>query len=991
MVFCHTFSNISKRASAKAPSFFDSSYHLRNYTQLAAPDLFTSNTSRGEHYNHNTNNHSNNFPKFQNGIYSYTLILDPYTSGLALYNSTNNKKNNNQSPANNSNKSNVKLFNFSDESQSLTSNKFLISIPNTISTVNESLKHTKSSSTTVVGNKNSLSAIASPHSVHKSSSTPVVTKNNVSQTVSKKSLGNKRTFATVSSSQSSLVSSKKNKLDDNSEIIDPLLLQISGVAPPIEKSIPQTPEDLPLPPYFQEHLQHIQQQQQKYSNSPMKKQHLKYITDLIQQSPSNEDGIVFSNLLNGMRNAIASNEHLKIYPIYQAMKRNQCVIPVTLYNIILYNMNCLRDIPGECIEAKLTSILNVYSDLISMKMKPDTQSYTLVINSLLQGAFKSYDLYLNRNSQELAIDDDGNLGSIKSNNGENFFRLALEIFMACNFTNLQQFNQDLYESLLMGLNLFNYRFKNFTTFQKFLHVLNSSPSFEKNGFYYINMIKYSINLEHILGAEEENNAGFEFLLEVYNEYKACSKLDLYLLSSQYKVYAVLMYSLCQFNNANIATKILDNILLSSKQGKASSSYTSNFNKSTQLVVNQIAEIHLVIMFYLHSLLTVSTSKSLQLFEKFKKFDMIVMDSDIVKQYFINLMIICCSNISNSSTIKQKQENIEMASYIFENYFMIGPKFNTDRSIFEYSNSEDYLTLASPDEVSKFDKCKFLMKSIIKNHQPDVFSLASKNGCNSLNKALSMYMMLCLNVNNLKHVEMFLKFDDDVENNTKTLSNSSLQLIKYLNEESLACLVIVAVMNKFSKEEIFSLLDSVVTIKRLTNEDCIRSEYLYAGFDDVYLNGFLVNLTLSKLCQDSRFIQFMKDNSENLFTFLNGVFFKSCVSEFSIKSFILSCETSSNFHLNKFMGLVHTWYEFSRTNKSESTEACETAGIKSLMKVIYDEFDNVDHYYLMHNIKSELIQKKFTAENQNLSVTESNFLGQLNILEVFKNDIICSYK
>ncbi|KAL6453533.1 RPM2 Ribonuclease P protein component [Candida maltosa Xu316] len=91
-----------------------------------------------------------------------------------------------------------------------------------------------------------------------------------------------------------------------------------------------------------------------------------------------------------------------IYPLYQSVKRNNLNLPsIDLYNIVLKSIlqrslnNTENDLVS--IEERLTTLLTVYQDILSIGMKPNKETYELVVNALLDGSLQCGQLPIDNN------------------------------------------------------------------------------------------------------------------------------------------------------------------------------------------------------------------------------------------------------------------------------------------------------------------------------------------------------------------------------------------------------------------------------------------------------------------------------------------------------------------------------------------------------------------------------------------------------------------
>ncbi|RCK60408.1 Ribonuclease P protein component, mitochondrial [Candida viswanathii] len=104
-----------------------------------------------------------------------------------------------------------------------------------------------------------------------------------------------------------------------------------------------------------------------------------------------------SNITSAFNNHACPEDLNIIYPLYQAVKRNNLTLPtIDLYNIVLKSI-LKRDLNNTSldlcsIEERLTTLLTVYQDILNSGMKPDKETYNLVVNALLDGSLQCLNL-----------------------------------------------------------------------------------------------------------------------------------------------------------------------------------------------------------------------------------------------------------------------------------------------------------------------------------------------------------------------------------------------------------------------------------------------------------------------------------------------------------------------------------------------------------------------------------------------------------------------
>ncbi|CCH45384.1 Ribonuclease P protein component, mitochondrial [Wickerhamomyces ciferrii] len=273
---------------------------------------------------------------------------------------------------------------------------------------------------------------------------------------------------------------------------------------------------------------------------------------------------------NQILEANDSYQYEKIHSLYMAIKRNNIIPSRELYAIVLSSI-VERKI-DDSLDDKLSTLLNVYQDLVSNKIKPDSQIYSIVINKLLSASIES------------------KLNPELSKNGLDFFKIAIDIFNASNCSQIQSFENDILDQILIGMNLYP-GIVNPTSLMNFL---NNQEHFIKNHIYYISMINYC-------KLTQNSND----VIELYEEFKTKS-IDLELLNEkQFHIYSAFISTLVEINEITLATKFLDKLLTSIKN------YSEYDSKLKMLLTS-----------YILSLSKIDIGKAMEIWKQFNKIDWI---------------------------------------------------------------------------------------------------------------------------------------------------------------------------------------------------------------------------------------------------------------------------------------------------------------------------------------------------------------------------------
>lgn len=265
-----------------------------------------------------------------------------------------------------------------------------------------------------------------------------------------------------------------------------------------------------------------------------------------------------------------SGQFEKINSLYMALKRNGIIPSRDVYSIVLSSI-AHRSI-DDTVDDKLSTMLNVYQDLITNKMKPDLDIYSTVIFQLLDKAI-------------LAAVVPG-----VSTNGGDFFKIAIDIFNASNCSHIQDFNATITDRILVGMNLYPGLVSN----TQLIKILQQQPNFEKQAVYYTALINY---------CKFTNDS--ELAMSLYEEFKTTSSASTALKEDQFVIYSAFISTLVSTNEISLATKFLDKLLTSIKD------YDQYEDKATMLLSS-----------YLLPLSQTNLAKTLEIWAQFSRIDWI---------------------------------------------------------------------------------------------------------------------------------------------------------------------------------------------------------------------------------------------------------------------------------------------------------------------------------------------------------------------------------
>lgn len=442
----------------------------------------------------------------------------------------------------------------------------------------------------------------------------------------------------------------------------------------------------------------------------------------LKEQPVQDDSTFLQEQSTQILLAHEAKDYNKINSIYLALKRNNIVPSREIYKIVLNSIS-VRTL-DDSVDEKLSVMLTVYQDLITNKIKPDLSIYSIVLEKLLVSSILSF--------------KDSNV----SNNGFDFFKIAIDIFNASNVSNIQQFDYKILNSILIGMNLY----PGIVNIESLMRLFQKNgqdgvSSFEKNQFYYIGLINYCKKL---------NDPTIS--IKLYEEFKELSqnKENSNLVNYQFEVYSVFISTLIETNQISIATKFLDKLLISIK----------NFE-------NYEPKISKLLSSYILSLSKINAEKSFEIWENFNKIQWIPDFSyNFYSNFLPNLNEISYEkqlkvyNFMSALEIKQEPTNLEN--------ILIVPKINKPSISLFLVNAIEH---NDKQTVLKIVKESFLRSN---QFQPEVYPLLF-DYLNNLNLSLSI-----VNNHGINSADKF-KFLNELIISVNSNNNNSEISLSVLNQ------------------------------------------------------------------------------------------------------------------------------------------------------------------------------------------------------------------
>lgn len=249
-----------------------------------------------------------------------------------------------------------------------------------------------------------------------------------------------------------------------------------------------------------------------------------------------------------------------IYPLYQAIVRNNITIPsVDIYNVVLDSIAARtldNDISMGAIEARLTNIMTVYQHLldeISPSLRPSSTTYEIVLRELFKGATESISIYSCDSTPQSMLHE-------SYTKSQEFSQVGIELLLSIKkIENLSL--SEILPNLICILNMFPHLISR-ELFDKLMFLKDNFETSE--AWYYIGMIGVSKTFSK-LGFFKNRKELYEYILTNYESYKSACASNGDLATYEYDMYAILIASLIKTDNFPIATKFLDGIIIDYKQ------------------------------------------------------------------------------------------------------------------------------------------------------------------------------------------------------------------------------------------------------------------------------------------------------------------------------------------------------------------------------------------------------------------------------------------
>ncbi|GAV56088.1 hypothetical protein ZYGR_0AZ02600 [Zygosaccharomyces rouxii] len=212
-----------------------------------------------------------------------------------------------------------------------------------------------------------------------------------------------------------------------------------------------------------------------------------------------------------------------INSLYQALKRNDIIPPVKVYEQILDSL-ARRQFDSDDLDYKIAELLTCYQDLIVNRLKPSDKIYNTVLECLFKGSIAAY---LTRNS-----------------NGVDFYKIAAELFHAIG-GGYHQLSKSVLDHALLAMNLY----PGHMSLVQAQRILDKSSNAKSDSFYYVAFLSYARTMNDPSAIKS-----------LYEEYRLASSSDPLLKEGEFEVYSMAVSGLAETGEMELAIKLLDRLM-----------------------------------------------------------------------------------------------------------------------------------------------------------------------------------------------------------------------------------------------------------------------------------------------------------------------------------------------------------------------------------------------------------------------------------------------
>lgn len=237
------------------------------------------------------------------------------------------------------------------------------------------------------------------------------------------------------------------------------------------------------------------------------------------------------------------------------------MVSLDTYNKVLKSISKIRLNQFQTMEDKLSSLLTVYADMLSHLITPNVKTYTIIVNTLLDGSLITYHtqelipsfsdvLPRHLNSKNLLNPTLNAVSMLKES--EVYFQVALDVFLASFIVkNEKKFDPKIYYKLINCFTIFNKSLTHEASIEndkKLIKIINlmEKNNISKNEQCYLDLIKsfgYKKDLQSVL--------------TIFEDYKLNLNLKH---EKEYQIYGALIESFVLNNEKSKALQFMDKIV-----------------------------------------------------------------------------------------------------------------------------------------------------------------------------------------------------------------------------------------------------------------------------------------------------------------------------------------------------------------------------------------------------------------------------------------------
>lgn len=241
-----------------------------------------------------------------------------------------------------------------------------------------------------------------------------------------------------------------------------------------------------------------------------------------------------------------------IYPMYQALKRNNISLPTTAdYNVVLRSivMRRLDSEPGlAALESRLTVLLTVYEDMLTackanVDAKPTEETYTIVLSEIFCAVAQADAL-------------GARCGEAKTK-AEEFGLVGCQLF-----SSISPLAMDLHQ-VLPNLLAFLNNHPHLITDAYLQSILSLPLQRSNNPSYFTGYIGLITHVSSS-GIEMSKKERYDLAVSVYDKFKRLSDVHISLQEAEFSVYGALVEFMVRNGNLGMATNLMDQILVEYK-------------------------------------------------------------------------------------------------------------------------------------------------------------------------------------------------------------------------------------------------------------------------------------------------------------------------------------------------------------------------------------------------------------------------------------------